>query len=78
MTLLPPGVKVHLAFGYIDMRNCTTSRCLKKYYLSGNWTRKAEMTCRGGRTAHCGLACGAGLKNEGRAETWRLEVEPDL
>jgi hypothetical protein len=21
MTLLPPGVKVHLAFGYIDMRN---------------------------------------------------------
>jgi hypothetical protein len=21
MTLLPPGVKVHLAFGYTDMRN---------------------------------------------------------
>ena len=36
MTLLPPGVKVHLAFGYIDMRKGIDG--LADDLLPWNWT----------------------------------------
>ena len=40
MTLLPPGVKVHLAFGYIDMRNYVERRIMRSPGPGGRiWLR---------------------------------------
>ena len=46
MTLLPPGVKVHLALGYIDMRRDVLERLSDGYpvgrlddLLPWNWTQ---------------------------------------
>jgi hypothetical protein len=47
MTLLPPGVKVHLAFGYIDMRKASMgSRCWSRA-CCGRIPSRAISSCSG-------------------------------
>jgi hypothetical protein len=49
MTLLPPGVKVHLAFGYIDMRKGIDGLAMLSRAYCGRIPSRATSSCSGAR-----------------------------